>query len=48
MNVSTVLRLYLVFPFNSTPVRKLMVVVVCPGAMKVNISVISGDDIILS
>ena len=47
MNMSTMERLNLVAAFCGSTIRKLLVVVVCPGSMKVNMCVISGKYIVL-
>ena len=47
MNMSTMERLNLVATFCGSTIRKLLVVVVCPGSMKVNMCVISGKYIVL-
>ena len=46
VNVSAVLRLYLVLSFRGSTICKLLVVEVCPGSMEMSVCIIGREDIV--
>lgn len=45
--MSTVIRLYLVCPLNWSSISKVLVIMVCPGSMKMRMCIIIREDTVL-